>query len=89
LLLGRNKTSLSKISFVKVNAVIIYEHRWNRRALSAGMKNISIFFKPESRLSFASGSALVNIINFDDRLFSIILGNFVTLLLCLGDSKLK
>lgn len=47
------------------------------------------FFNPENRLSFASGSALVNIINSDDRLFSIILGNFVTLLLCLGDSKLK
>lgn len=47
------------------------------------------FFKSENRPRVASGSALVNIINSDDRLFSIILGNFVTLPLCLGDSKLK
>lgn len=47
------------------------------------------FFLIQDRPRVASGSALVNIINSDDRLFSIILGNFVTLPLCLGDSKLK
>lgn len=89
MLFGRNKIFLFKISFVKVNVVIIYEYRWNWRVFLVGMKNIFIFFKFESRLSFVSGSVLVNIINFDDRLFLIILGNFVILLLCLGDSKLK
>lgn len=48
-----------------------------------------LFFKPKNRLKFARETALVNTINSDDRLFSIIPGNFVTLLLCLGDSKLK
>lgn len=47
------------------------------------------FFKSRDRPRVASGSALVNIINSDDRLFSIILGNFAALPLYLGDSKLK
>lgn len=48
-----------------------------------------LFFKPKNRLKFASETALVNTINSDDRLFAIIPGNFVTLPLCLDDSKLK